>query len=106
MSIFTSRRKRQMEDKIRNAERREEKKQAKSGIGFMDEPAPPVLVKFQRDTGKMPAAFPIQLPNDTAIAAIHRGRTFAIPVGSFAMKPDLEVDEESLEHAGLDFAVV
>ena len=54
----------------------------------------------------MPAGFPIQLPRDTAIAAIHRGSTVAVPVGGFGVQPDLEVDEDSLEHSGLDFAVV
>jgi hypothetical protein len=49
--------------------------------------------------------FPIHLPHDTAIAAIHRGRTVALPVRSFDAVPDFVVDEDNLEHAGLEFAV-
>ena len=62
-------------------------------------------MRFQRDIGKIPAGFPIQLPHDTAIMALHRGRTVALPVGSFAVQPDLIVDDDNVEHAGLDFVV-
>jgi len=106
--VFTTRYRRQMESKLRSRDRQAEKKRLKknpNGYRFSALGCPPLLVRFQNDTGKLPAGFPIQLPNDTAIAAIHRGCTVAIPVGSFAVQPDLEVDEDNLSHAGLEFAV-
>lgn len=104
MAVISTKTKRYMEAKLRAEERKEDKERANAGTRFSD-PAPPLLVTFQQDTGKLPRGFPIRLPHDTAIAAIHRGRTVALPVGSFAVPADLEVDQENLEHAGLDFAV-
>jgi choline dehydrogenase-like flavoprotein len=90
--------------KLRRQEPKEDKARDEAGTRFSD-PTPPLLITFQQDTGKLPRGFPIQLPHDTAIAAIHRGRTVALPVGSFDAVPDLVVDDENLEHAGLEFAV-
>lgn len=105
--VFTTRYRRQMESKLRSRDRQAEKKRLRKNPDgrFSVLGCPPLLVRFQNDTGKLPAGFPIQLPHDTAIAAIHIGRTVALPVGSFAVKPDLDVDENDLEHAGLEFAV-
>jgi hypothetical protein len=102
--VFTTRYRRQMEAKLRAAERKEDKKRNRRGARFTKR-LPPLLVTFQKDTGKMPHGFPIHLPHDTAIAAIHRGRTVALPVRSFDAVPDFVVDEDNLEHAGLEFAV-
>lgn len=102
--VFTTKYRRQMEAKLRAQDRKEEKQRAKRGGRFTDN-IPPLLVTFQKDTGKLPAGFPIQLPHDTAVAAIHKGRTVALPIGSFDAVADLVVDDAMIEHTGLAFAV-
>ncbi|MGA2729667.1 MAG: hypothetical protein ABSE96_17810 [Terracidiphilus sp.] len=103
MAVFNTRYRRIVEKALRAEECKEDKARDEAGSRFTD-PAPPLLIIFQQDTGKLPRGFPIQLPHDTAvIALLNRGR--AVPVGSFDAVPDLEVDEQNLEPAGLDFVV-
>lgn len=104
MAVISTRTKRYMEARLRNEERKEDRARNETGTRFAD-PCPPLLVRFTHDQSKLPASIAIQLPHDTAIAAIHRGRTLALPVGSFDAVPDLEVDDQNLEHVGLDFVV-
>lgn len=92
-----------MEKKNRAAERKEEKERAESGSRF-SAPCPPLLIRFQQDQAKLPANIAIQLPHDTAIASLLvKGRS--VPCASFDTVPELEVDDDNLEHAGLEFAV-
>lgn|ERR1035438_5508416 len=102
LTVFSTRYRRLMEDKLRRQERKEDKLRDEAGTRFTN-PAPPLLIRFQQDTGKLPRGFPIQLPHDTAIAAIHRGRSVALPVGSFDAVPDLEISDEEgrFEGAGI-----
>ena len=104
MAVHSTRYKRHTEERLRAAERKEAKERDRTGFRFQ-EPAPPLLVRFTTDQAKLPAAIAIQLPHDTAIASLLvKGRS--VPVGSFDAMPSLVVDDENLEHAGLNFAVV
>jgi hypothetical protein len=91
-----------MEAKLRAEERKEEKERANSGTRFLD-PAPPLLITFQQDTGKIPSGIKVALPHDSAVGALWRGRSVALPVGSFDAVPDLEIsdDEGRFESEGL-----
>ena len=97
MAVFTTRYKRHMENKLRREERKEHLRATK----FSD-PAPPLLIRFQRDQTKLPASINVELPHDAAVAALlQRGR--AVPVGDFNAAPDLVIDENDLQYAGVEF---
>ena len=89
-----------MERRQRAADTREEKRLSKKERFSVQ--APPLLVSMAEDTGKLPVGISIQFPHNVGIALIHRGLDVAIPVGSFAVRPDLVVDDEDMKHVGFD----
>jgi hypothetical protein len=92
MAVISTRTKRYMEAKLRAEERREERERTNAGERFLRK-CPPLLVKFQGE-GKLPSGIKISLPHDAAVGAIWRGRSVALPVGSFDAVPDLEISDE------------
>jgi hypothetical protein len=106
MIVITTRIKRYMEEKLRNAERKEDRERAESGRDLFSESTPPPLIRMQNTgtgTGKLPHGEPIQLQNDAAIGLIHKGRSVCLPVGDFSVKPSIEISdyEGSFEEQGL-----
>jgi hypothetical protein len=68
-----------------------------------EEASLPLLITLLADLEKLPAGIAIELPLHTALWLI-RAR-FARPVGNMTAAPDLIVDEEQLEDAGLSHTI-
>jgi hypothetical protein len=89
----------QMERKIRENDRRQERQR----VGEFDslESAPPLLVVLRHDLGKLPAGIAIQFPHEVAIH-----QRYSVPVADFKLRPDLEVQEEDLQFTDFPPSVI
>ena len=77
------------------------------GLSLIDPdelPPPAILVRLTEDVGKLPAGLVYRLPTDVSNALIRRRK--ATPVGNWNTFPDLDVSEDELEIAGLDWSVI
>ena len=68
------------------------------------EEQPALLVRLTEDVGKLPKGLVYALPERVAHSLIMRGK--AIPVADLKAFPDLDVSEDELEDAGIDWAVI
>jgi hypothetical protein len=67
-----------------------------------EEASLPLLIRLLSDLEKLPAGIAIELPLHTALWLIRSG--LARPIGDMTAAPDLIVDEDQLEHAGLSLS--
>jgi hypothetical protein len=66
---------------------------------YLDQPA--IQIRLLRDTGKLPANIAIALPRETALTLLSQ-KNVAVPVGDFAILPDLTLDEDDLRTLEFD----
>jgi hypothetical protein len=101
--VFTTRYRRVMEKKTRASDIRDAKalEKAEAESEYL-KPVPPLLITLHQDLGKLPAGISIQFPHEVAIILIHRGLGEAVPIGDFAVLPDLLIEEDDMQHVGFD----
>lgn len=62
---------------------------------------PAIQIRLLRNVGKLPADIAIEFPRDVALVLLSYTNV-AIPVGDFAILPDLILDVEDLKHLDFD----
>jgi len=62
---------------------------------------PAIQIRLLRDVGKLPANIAIEFPRDIALVLLSH-KNVAVPIGDFAILPDLVLDAEDLKQLDFD----
>jgi hypothetical protein len=96
--VFTTKYKRNMEDKLRNSERREHAKRNTEPATEGSELLPPLLVVLRREFRSIPSGIVIEFESEAlALHLVRLGIAVAVPKADFALRPSVVINGELAE---------